>query len=187
MISNYHAFTPTGKIKCPSYSTVASWVKDSWKEVSVDLIKNSFKCCDVFTKLDGSEDDLLFEYDKLLGSVDDDEEVEDPNNQDSDVEYPEEGNYKNDWNIDNKINNEFDDEDNNEEIDNEFDDEDDNEDHDREEEKRQDKGKGKEKNNEKEDEYQEESDENFSSDDEDLRKELQQKYKRNYRNGGTSY
>lgn len=178
MISNYHAFTPTGKIKRPSYSTVASWVKDSWEEVDVDLIKNSFKCCGVSTKLDGSEDDLLFEYDKLLGSVDDDEEVEDPNNQDSDVEYPEEGNYKNDWNIDNKIDDEFDDE---------FDDEDDNEDHDREEEKRQDKGKGKEKNNEKEDEYQEESDENFSSDDEDLRKELQQKYKRNYRNVGTSY
>jgi hypothetical protein len=174
MISNYHAFTPTGKIKCPSYSTVASWVKDSWEEVDVDLIKNSFKCCGVSTKLDGSEDDLLFEYDKLLGSVDDDEEVEDPNNQDSDVKYPEEGNYKNDWNIDNKI-------------DDEFDDEDDNEDHDREKEKRQDKGKGKEKNNEKEDEYQEESDENFSSDDEDLRKELQQKYKRNYRNVGTSY
>jgi hypothetical protein len=168
MISNYHAFTPTGKIKRPSYSTVASWVKDSWEEVDVDLIKNSFKCCGVSTKLDGSEDDLLFEYDKLLGSVDDDEEVEDPNNQDSDVEYPEEGNYKNDWNIDNKIDDEFDDED-------------------REEEKRQDKGKGKEKNNEKEDEYQEESDENFSSDDEDLRKELQQKYKRNYRNVGTSY
>ena len=178
MISNYHAFTPTGKIKRPSYSTVASWVKDSWEEVSVDLIKNSFKCCGVSTKLDGSEDDLLFEYDKLLGSVDDDEEVKDPNNQDSDVEYPEEGNYKNDWNIDNKIDDEFDDE---------FDDEDDNEDHDREEEKRQDKGKGKEKNNEKEDEYQEESDENSSSDDEDLRKELQQKYKRNYRNVGTSY
>ena len=170
MISNYHAFTPTGKIKRPSYSTVASWVKDSWEEVSVDLIKNSFKCCGVSTKLDGSEDDLLFEYDKLLGSVDDDEEVEDPNNQDSDVEYPEEGNYKNDWNIDNKI-------------DNEFDDEDDNEDHDREEEKRQDKGKGK----EKEDEYQEESDKSSSSDEEDLRKELRQKYKRDYRNGGTSY
>jgi hypothetical protein len=178
MISNYHAFTPTGKIKRPSYSTVASWVKDSWEEVDVDLIKKSFKCCGVSTKLDGSEDDLLFEYDKLLGSVDDDEEVEDPNNQDSDVEYPEEGNYKNDWNIDNKIDDEFDDE---------FDDEDDNEDHDREEEKRQDKGKGKEKNNEKEDEYQEESDKNSSSDDEDLRKELQQKYKRNYRNVGTSY
>ena len=163
MISNYHAFTPTGKIKRPSYSTVASWVKDSWEEVSVDLIKNSFKCCGVSTKLDGSEDDLLFEYDKLLGSVDDDEEVEDPNNQDSDVEYPEEGNYKNDWNIDNKI-------------DNEFDDEDDNEDHDR-----------KEKDNEKEDEYQEESDKSSSSDEEDLRKELRQKYKRDYRNGGTSY
>ena len=38
MISNIHAFTPTGKIKRPSYSTVATWVKESWDEVDKDLI-----------------------------------------------------------------------------------------------------------------------------------------------------
>ena len=95
MISNDHAFTATNKIKWPSYSTVVIWVKDSWEEVSVDLIKNSFKCYGISTKLDGSEDDLLFDYENLLDPVDDDEEIEVPNDQNSDKEYFEEDNYKN--------------------------------------------------------------------------------------------
>ncbi len=56
-----------------------TWVKDLWKEVNINLIKNSFKCCDIFIKLDGLEDDLLFDYENLLGSVNDDEEIEVPN------------------------------------------------------------------------------------------------------------
>ena len=55
MSSNIHTFTPTGKIKKPSYSTVATWVKESWDEVSDDLIQRSFKCCGISTKTDGSE------------------------------------------------------------------------------------------------------------------------------------
>ena len=164
MISNNHAFTATGKIKRPSYSTVASWVKDSWNEVSVDLIRKSFKCCGISTKLDGSEDDQLFNYDELLGSENDDEEIEDPNNQDSDKEYPEEDNYRNNWNLGNNTN----------EIDVEIDDKDDDSVvNNRREEKREDKGKGKEKNNEKEDEDQEgENDENLSSTDDELQQHL---------------
>lgn len=178
MISNNHAFTATGKIKRPSYATVATWVKESWDEVSVDLIKKSFKCCGAFTKLDGSEDGLLFDYDKLLNS---DEEVEDPG---SDEEYPEEGDYKNDWNIGNGINENFyevDSEAGNE-INDEVDDEDGDEDEDnRRKERGQDKGKGKEKEkeNETEDEYQDSDD-----DDEDIRRitlELKKKYKRKIR------
>lgn len=178
MISNNHAFTATGKIKCPSYSTVATWVKDSWDEVSVDLIKKSFKCCGVSTKLDGSEDHLLFDFDKIL---DPDEEIEDPNNQGSNEGYPEESDYKNDWNIGSDTNDEIDNEvDNKSAVDNI-----------RRKEKRQDKGKGKEEDNKKENEYQEEniniyfSDDIYSSDDEELREELEQqlnelkkKYKR---------
>jgi hypothetical protein len=115
MISNDHAFTATNKIKRPSYSTVVTWVKDSWEEVSVNLIKNSFKCCGISTELDGSEDDLLFDYENLLGPVNDDEEIEDPNDQSSDEEYSEEDNYKNNWDIGkdaNEIDNEIDNEDN---------------------------------------------------------------------------
>ena len=89
-----------------------TWVKDSWKEVSINLIKNSFKCCGISTELDRSEDDLLFDYENLLDSVNDNEKIKDPNDQSSDEEYSEEDNYKNNWDIrkdaneiDNKINN----------------------------------------------------------------------------------
>src|SRR6266498_3045880 len=104
MISNIHAFTPTGKIKRPSYSTVAIWVKESWDEVDVSIIQNSFKCCGISTKLDSSEDNCLFNYDGLLNqvNVDDDEVIEDPNPE----EYPEETDYENDWNIEKEINEE---------------------------------------------------------------------------------
>src|SRR6266542_3072444 len=104
MISNIHAFTPTGKIKRPSYSTVATWVKELWDEVDVSIIQNSFKCCGIFTKLDSSEDNCLFNYQCLLNqvNVDDDEVIEDPNPE----EYPEKTNYENDWNIEEEINEE---------------------------------------------------------------------------------
>ena len=102
MVSNNHAFTATGKIKRPSYSTVATWVKESWDEISPDLIRSSFKCCGVSTKLDGSEDHLLFEYNKV--SADSDDEVEDPESD----EYPEEDGYENDWKIGYEVDSETD-------------------------------------------------------------------------------
>lgn len=165
MLANDHAFTATGKIKRPSYSTVATWVKESWDDVSVDLIKKSFKCCGVSTKLDGSEDNQLFDYDKVLDS---DEEIEGP---EGNEEYPEEDYHENDWNIGNRpseINDKVDDEDSDENGESVVDN--------RRKEKGQDKGKGKgkEKENETEDEY-------SSSDDEDIRRievELKKKYKR---------
>ncbi|CAI2177233.1 7056_t:CDS:2 [Funneliformis geosporum] len=75
--------------------------------------KKLFKCYNISTELDGSEDNLLFGYENLLGSVNDDEEIEDPNDQSSNEEYFEEDNYKNNWDIRNdanKIDNEIDNE-----------------------------------------------------------------------------
>ncbi|GBB92419.1 hypothetical protein RclHR1_00200052 [Rhizophagus clarus] len=73
MISNIHAFTSTGKIKRPSYSTAMTWVKESWDKISEDLIQKSFKSCEISTNLDGSEDDC--------------------------IEYAEEVDYENKWDI----------------------------------------------------------------------------------------
>ena len=95
MISNIHAFTPTGKIKRPSYSTVATWVKESWDEVDENLIQRSFKSCGISTNTDGSEDDCIFDN-NLLDNVDD-EVVENSNNDDE--EYPEETDYENKWDV----------------------------------------------------------------------------------------
>ena len=69
MISNIHTFTPMKKIKRPSYSTVATWVKESWNEVSKDLIQRSFKTCGISTNIDGSENDCIF--DDVLDDRDD--------------------------------------------------------------------------------------------------------------------
>ncbi|CAB4424518.1 unnamed protein product [Rhizophagus irregularis] len=69
--STIHALTPAGRIKRPFYSTVATWVKESWDDVDEDLIRRSFKCCGVST------------------NTDDDEENE----------YTEENDYENEWEI----------------------------------------------------------------------------------------
>ncbi|CAG8711911.1 7796_t:CDS:1, partial [Funneliformis mosseae] len=37
---------------------------------------SSFKCCEISTYTNGSEDDELFDYDKLLGVANDDDEVD---------------------------------------------------------------------------------------------------------------
>src|SRR6266498_816054 len=108
MSSNIYTFTPTGKIKKPSYSTVATWVKKSWDKVSDDLIQRSFKCCGISTKTDNSEDDCLFDYDNLLdqeSDIDDEETVEDSNISSNHKEYPEEDHYKNNWNVKTNNNN----------------------------------------------------------------------------------
>jgi hypothetical protein len=98
MSSTVHAFTPAGRIKRPSYSTVATWVKESWDDVDEDLIRRSFKCCGVSTNTDSSEDNNLFDYDKLLGMPEDDDEV-DINNSDEENEFTEENDYENEWEI----------------------------------------------------------------------------------------
>ena len=57
------------------------------RKVSINFIKNSFKCYDIFIELNKSEDDLLFDYENLLGLVNNNKEIEDPNDQSSDEEY----------------------------------------------------------------------------------------------------
>src|SRR5436190_804995 len=65
MMEEIKELTPTGKLKRPSYETVVNMVKDSWNAVDINLIKRSFKCCGVSNNRDGSEDDWIFNYDRL--------------------------------------------------------------------------------------------------------------------------
>lgn len=86
-------YTPTGKIKRPSYSLVASWVKEAWDNIEVS------------TKTDGSEDDSIFDFEKVSGKknarIGIEEEGENDEDSESDSEYDyyenEEGNYINVW------------------------------------------------------------------------------------------
>ena len=115
MMEEIKELTPTGKLKKPSYETVANWVKDSWNAVDVNLIRQSFKCCDVSNNRDGSEDDWIFNYDRLgqtdrlndgveIPSDKEDEEVQE-SEKDEDEEYE---NSERDEESDNSDNNERD-------------------------------------------------------------------------------
>src|SRR4051794_24725337 len=62
-------YTPSGKIKRPSYSLVASWVKEGWDAIDINMIRRSFKCCGVSNATDGTEDNLIFDFDRLESRV----------------------------------------------------------------------------------------------------------------------
>ena len=115
MLSITHNFTPAGRIKRPSYSTVATWVKESQDEVDNNLIQKSFKCYEISTKTDSSEDHYIFDYDKLSDLVnnEDDEIIEVVDNEE---EYVEEDDYENEWNVKNNNNNKDKDEDEDQEL-----------------------------------------------------------------------
>src|SRR6266542_1086265 len=110
MLSITHNFTSAEKIKRPSYSTVATWIKESWDEVDNNLIQRSFKCYGILTKTDSSEDYYIFDYDKLSDPVnDEDDEIIEV--VDDEEEYVEEDDYENEWNVKNNNNNKDKDED----------------------------------------------------------------------------
>jgi hypothetical protein len=58
-------YTSSGKIKRPSYSLVARWVKEGWDAIDINMIRRSFKCCGVSNAMDGTEDTLIFDFDRL--------------------------------------------------------------------------------------------------------------------------
>ena len=62
-------YTPSGKIKRPSYSLVANWVKESWDAVDVNKVRRSFKCCGISNATDGTEDTLIFDFNRLEDRV----------------------------------------------------------------------------------------------------------------------
>jgi hypothetical protein len=53
------------KIKQPSYATVVEWVRKS-RDVDISIIQRSFKFRRISTARDGSEDNLIFDYDSLI-------------------------------------------------------------------------------------------------------------------------
>ncbi|GES86897.1 pogo transposable element with KRAB domain [Rhizophagus clarus] len=99
MISNIHAFTSAGKIKRPSYSMATTWVKESWDEISEDLIQRSFKSCGISTNLDGSEDDCIGNHDSLLDRDNEMIENSDDSTDENYEEYAEKVDYENKWDI----------------------------------------------------------------------------------------
>ena len=75
LASDDHAFTSLGNLKRPALATVCGWVKDSWEDIPTELITRAFLKCSISNRLDGTEDDALF--DSGTGT--------DPESEDSDV------------------------------------------------------------------------------------------------------
>jgi hypothetical protein len=96
-------YTPSGKIKRPSYSLVANWVKEAWDNIEPAMIRKSFKCCGISTELNGSEDDLIFDFEKVSGDKDRGIGIEEEGesipeeNENDDYYESEECNYVNHW------------------------------------------------------------------------------------------
>jgi hypothetical protein len=165
MMEEIKELTPTGKLKRPSYETVANWVKDSWNAVDVNLIRRSFKCCGVSNNRDGSEDDWIFNYDRL-GQTDrlndgveipSDKEDEEVQESEKDEEY--ENSERDEESSDNGDDSERDEESSNNDDDSERDEESSDDDSERDEESSEEEGEyHKKENDEEEDECEEEED-----------------------------
>ena len=50
-------------------SSVCQWVKESWQELSKEMVERSFKKCGISNALDGTEDDLVWEEEEDSSQV----------------------------------------------------------------------------------------------------------------------
>ncbi|GES79033.1 oocyte zinc finger protein XlCOF7.1-like isoform X2 [Rhizophagus clarus] len=89
--------TLAGNLKKSSYETVANWVRDSWNAVDVDLIRKSFKYCGISNKHNGTEDDWIFNYDRLGQGNQLGDEVEIPSDNERGNEEDKEGETDNEY------------------------------------------------------------------------------------------
>lgn len=49
-------YTRAGNVRAPSKLQCLEWVKKAWEAVEVEVIKNSFRSCEISVMIDGSED-----------------------------------------------------------------------------------------------------------------------------------
>ena len=58
-----------GQLRAASLVTVCQWVKESWQELSKEMVERSFKKCGISKALDGTEDDLVWEEEEDSSQV----------------------------------------------------------------------------------------------------------------------
>jgi hypothetical protein len=56
-----HTFTPCGNMRKPELTDVCQWIADAWAELDPGIIIHAFKQCCISNKMDGTEDDILWE------------------------------------------------------------------------------------------------------------------------------
>ena len=65
-----HEFTASGHQKKLSEELTVSWIATAWNDIPAEMVESSFLKCGITNNLDGSEDDLVYEYSEEL--IDDD-------------------------------------------------------------------------------------------------------------------
>jgi hypothetical protein len=61
-------------MKQPDVEQLCEWIREAWALISPTLIEKSFQKCGISNKLNGTEDDYLWDSDpNLASSVDDDD------------------------------------------------------------------------------------------------------------------
>ncbi len=65
MFESLKELTPAGKIKRLSYKTVVDWVNRLWNVIDISLIQKFFKYYNISNKCDRTEDNQIFNYDRL--------------------------------------------------------------------------------------------------------------------------
>ena len=68
MMSGEKTFTPGGQLRAASLVTVCQF-KESWQELSKEMVERSFKKCGISNALDGTEDDLVWEEEEDSSQV----------------------------------------------------------------------------------------------------------------------
>ena len=76
MMTGPFEFTAAGKKKAPSRNLVLQWVKQSWAEILAEMVRKSFKMCNISNALDGIKDDEV-NADDMPEPADDDRGMED--------------------------------------------------------------------------------------------------------------
>ncbi|KAG0418498.1 hypothetical protein HPB47_004846 [Ixodes persulcatus] len=70
MATTIHQKTPTGRLKRASLVEVCDWILKAWGAVSFNIVEKSFKVTGISNKLDGTEDDLIWDRDAETSSED---------------------------------------------------------------------------------------------------------------------
>ncbi|CAG8700138.1 14437_t:CDS:2, partial [Cetraspora pellucida] len=58
-------YTKTDCIQRPAYNLVAQWILQAWNNIDPNLIQKAFKYCGISNLRDGTENSLIFDYDRL--------------------------------------------------------------------------------------------------------------------------
>lgn len=56
-----HSFTPAGRMRKPELMDICQWIVDAWHDLDAKIIVRAFLKCSISNKMDGTEDDALWQ------------------------------------------------------------------------------------------------------------------------------